>query len=335
MATVKEIKEELQFNRELTGLLEVMRDVAVFQFRALQRKKERFIKFGRLLKGFFEMVDWQKTPHHFINPRTDKLGIIMITSDEGFMGGLNLKVVNASLMEPTAGVAKLIIVGERGRRYLKEMSREFVAFSTGKRSAFDGKAAEDAGKYELALELREHIIKGVKSGEFGRVIVSYPKSISFMAQKVEIVEILPIHSLLRGRERNPSLRGRERNPSLRGREAPEAISKQEIASSAPAAPPRNDEGRASFRNDDIIIESPPEGIIEYLVGEMMLQKLLEVLEESKLSEFAARAIHLEKSSRELTEQEKHIKFQYFRVYRESIDKNTRELFSAQIIRRKR
>lgn len=304
MATVKEIKEELQFNRELTGLLEVMRDVAVFQFRALQTKKERFIKFGQLLKGFFEMVDWQKTPHHFINPRTDKLGIIMITSDEGFMGGLNLQVINASLMEPGSGVAKLIIVGERGQRYLKEISREFVPFSTGKGPAFDRKAADAAGKYELALRLKEYIIKGVKSGEFGRVIVSYPKSISFMVQKVEIVEILPIQGT-----------GDRGQGSEKTKLSPDPC---------PLYPEK-----------DLIIESPPEGIIEYLVEEMMLQKLLEVLEESKLSEFAARAIHLEKSSQELTEQEKYIKFRYFRAYHESIDKNTRELFSAQIIRRKR
>jgi len=301
MATVKEIKEELQFNRELTGLLEVMRDIAVFQFRTLQGKKERFVKFAQLLRGFFRMVNWQKTPHYFVNPRTDKLGIIMITSDEGFMGGLNLQVINSSLRKSGAGAARLIVVGERGQRYLKEISRESVAFSAKEGSAFGGKTAGDAEKYKLALELKDYIVKGVRNGEFGRVVIAYPKCISFMAQKVEITEILPI--------------------------APQASSLK----------PHVERAAWSMEcgaRDDIIIESPLEGIVEYLVEEMVLQKLLEILEESKLSEFAARAIHLEKSSQELTEEERSIKFQYFRAYHESIDKNTRELFSAQIIRRK-
>ncbi|MDD5423245.1 MAG: hypothetical protein PHT32_07510, partial [Candidatus Omnitrophica bacterium] len=86
--------------------------------------------------------------------------------------------------------------------------------------------------------------------------------------------------------------------------------------------------------DDVIVESPIDGMIEYLAEQTLLNKLVEVFEESKLSEFAARAIHLEKSTRDLTDKEKHLKLKFFHAYHEIIDKGTRELFSTQIIRRK-
>ncbi|MBL7069370.1 MAG: F0F1 ATP synthase subunit gamma [Candidatus Omnitrophica bacterium] len=285
MATVKEIKEELQFDRELKGLLEMMRDIAVFQFRTLEGKGERFVRFYQLLEKFFGMASLKRAPHHFVNPRTDRLAMVMITSNEGFMGGLNLKVINTSLSQKGAEDAALIIVGERGQRYLKEIGREFIGF----------KRADFAERYNLVLELRDYITNGIRKEEFGRVRVVYPRPLSFMVQKIEVRELLPIAK-------------ESESQRVRGAEY---------------------KGETS-----IIIESPLEEIVEYLVEVLLLQKFMEILEDSKLSEFAARAIHLEKGSRELEEKERLVLSQYFRAYHGLIDKNTRELFSAQLIMRR-
>jgi len=278
MATANEIKDELQFNGELMDILDVMKNIAVFEFRALQRKRKKFDMFAQCLKGFFGMLDVRDFPHPFIRPATDRPAIVMITSDEGFMGGLNRKVISAGLNHPGADGAELVIVGERGAQHLKEIGRPFTVFSS----------LEE--RYRLTSELTAHVIKGIKNRQFGRVVASYPRPVSFMVQQVKVIEILP------------------------------------IAGETPSAP-RNDGG-------SLIIESPMEGIIEYLAEGLVLQKLMEVLEDSKLSEFAARAIHLEESGQELAEKKKYLKFQYFRSHHEIIDKTTRELFAAQIIRRK-
>jgi len=299
MPTVRELKEDMRFNTELIELLDVMKNIAIFRFRALQRKKQRFEAFSRTLADFFEIIGRRGTDHFLMKAGIEKTCIIFITSDEGFMGGLNLRVIDRALADPRSGDALLVAVGTRGMRYLKEIGRKFTAAP-----AFSG--------YELALRLKDFIIKGAGEGLFGRVFVSYPRPISFMTQRVEITQVLPMSMLSRGRE------------------APEGI-----ASSVPAPPPRNDslkKGLAS--NDEVIIESPLDGIIEYLVEETLLVKLTEILEDSKMSEFAARAIHLESSSRELDSKKKNLRLQYFRAYHGVIDKNTRELFSTQLIRRK-
>jgi len=284
MPALNEINEELQFNVELMGLLDVMKSISVFRFRTLQAQKRIFTKFDGALKGFFGMVDLSKVRHPFINPRAEKSAILIITSDAGFMGGLNLNVIEMALGVPEAHGAEILVVGERGEHYLRDVGRKFTAFSAGS----EEKRAPDNFKerYRLAVKLKDHILGGAKRGKFGKVFVFYPKPLSFIVQKVNGIKLLPA-----------------------------------------ALPP-------SVVTSDVIIESPLEGIIDYLVEEDMLRKLIDVLEDSKMSEYASRAIHLEESTGRLQEKEKEIRFRYFRVRHELIDKNIRELFSAQVIRKK-
>jgi len=281
MKTVSKAKEEMQFNTELTDLLEVMKNIAVFQFRALQRKKESFTKFLQSVEGFFKIVDLGRVSHFFITPKSQRLAVIMITSNEGFMGGLNREVINKAVFLKGADDAELLIVGQRGTRYLREMEKKFVEFKG---------AANAEERYSLALRLKDHIVKGAREDRFGKVFISYPKPVSFMVQSVEAVKVLPAKITSHPSNDSPS--------------------------------------------EEIIIESPLEGIVEYMVEEKILQLFIEILEDSKLSEFAARAIHLERSNQQLVEEKKNLNLRYLRTRHEAIDKNTRELFSSQIIRRK-
>lgn len=282
MGHAKEIKEEIRFTSELGDLLEIMKNIAIFQFYALRRKEERFERFFDVLKDFFRMLK-RGTEHYLIGPETDKACIVMITSNEGFMGGLNFQVIQLAMEQKYFDDADLVIVGERGARYLKEMNREFASF---------GGAADAAERYELATRLKDYVMKGFREKRFGRAFVSYPKPRSFMTQTVEMVQILPL--------------------------APD-ISEQ------------------SYEKDaSLIVESPIAGIIEFMVDQFAEERLIQILEDSKLSEFSARVIHLEKSGQELTEKKRQLKLSYFRAYHEMIDKSTRELFSAQVIlKRKR
>jgi len=286
MPTATEIKGELEFNTELMDILEVMKNVAVFEFRSLQRKKKRYVVFSPAIRKFFNMFDAKGISHPFIARGPGRLCVIMITSDEGFMGGLNLQVINAGLSQPGSEEAGLIIVGVRGSQHLKEMGRDFTLFSVKKGRLPEGKAAELEERHKLASTLASYAIQEVKKGAFGQVIVAYPNPVSFMVQRAEVVELLPLSGI-------------------------------DFASSG----------------EEVIIESPLAGIIEYLTEQFVYKRLIEVLEDGKLSEYAARAIHLEESSQELIEKKKQLKFLYFRAYHELIDRSTRELFSAQLIRR--
>jgi F0F1-type ATP synthase gamma subunit len=85
----------------------------------------------------------------------------------------------------------------------------------------------------------------------------------------------------------------------------------------------------------ILLESSPHEMINYLTERRLIQLFDSIFEESKLSEFSARAIHLEEMYQNLTKQGKHLRAQYFRAQHEMIDKGTREIFASQILGKKK
>ena len=80
--------------------------------------------------------------------------------------------------------------------------------------------------------------------------------------------------------------------------------------------------------EDILLESHPEDLVEYLVYLSMGQKFFEILQFARLAEFAARTVHLEESAEKIKEIDKKLELKYFRARHEVIDQQMRELFAA-------
>ena len=282
MQSIQKIKEEMHLNADMAELMEILKGIAVSEYWALLKKQGRFKRFMEAFNGFFNILDFSSVDHPFAK-NTGKLAILMITSNEGFMGGLNTRVIETALAHPEADDAALIMVGEQGAVRLETLKRPF--------KGFEGIVLDRS--YDAARELRNYIVEEARKGTFQRLLIFYPKSISFMVQRVEELCVLPCTELFQQRE---------------------------------FPPPEEAEG--------LITESSLHDMIQYLVETWIIQKLYEIFEESKLAEFSARTVHLEESFQLLQEKGKGVRFQYLRSWHESIDKGMRDLFSAQIIRRK-
>ena len=292
MQSIQRIKEEMHLNVDMAELMEILKGIAVSEYWALLKKQGRFKRFMDAFNGFFNILDFSSLDHPFAR-HTGKLAILMITSNEGFMGGLNARVIETAFTHPEADAAALIMVGEQGAVRLEALKRPFKGFG--------GIVTE--GSHAAAVELRNYIVQEVKEGVFQRLVVYYPKSISFMVQRVEELRILPCTELFQKRSKASLLEQKKGKP-------------------------------ASEEADGLIIESSLHEMIQYLAETWIVQKFYEIFEESKLAEFSARTVHLEESFQLLQERGKSIRFQYLRSWHELIDKGMRDIFSAQIIRRK-
>lgn len=281
MKTLERLKEELEMNRSLTELMDVLKGIAASEFWTLAKGRKRFTEFIEAFDGFFQFIDFIDIQHPFVKGEGD-LGLIMITSNEGFMGGLNTRVINAALSYPGSASAELMIVGEQGASYLTSQGREFVDFP--------GIASGEC--YEAAVDLKNYIMKEGLEEKFGRLILFYPRPLSFMIQKIEQLELLPCNTIF------------------------------------------EKESEKIKEWESVIIESQVNSIIEYLVETWIVQKLFEVFEDSKLAELSARTLHLEESYQILIEQEKGLQFEYFRCRHEMVDSEMRDIYSAQIVRKK-
>lgn len=282
MQSIQKLKEELGSNLQLSGLVDVLKGIAMAKYRMLERTKEQYTQFLNTFENFFQMIDIHSGDHPFIQGG-GRLGLVIVTSDEGFMGGLNTRVINEALKSYAAGSTDIIIIGEWGARYLQGLNFQFHKFP----GVTKEKHIEDAEK------IKQFVFEKAMSRQFSRLMIAYPKPISFTVQTPKVISILPC---------------------------------REIVAHKP---------KAAVSQTDIIQEGKTSAIIEYLMDVWIRQKLLEIFEDSNLSEFAARSVHLDQSHHLLSEKTKAIRLKYFRSRHEVIDKGIRESFSSRVTRRKK
>ncbi len=272
-------------------MIQTLKNIAASQYHMLEREKERFADFMAQFTGFFQVVDMVHQDAPLVNVLTDVVGIVLVTSDSGFMGGLNAGVIQAGYdvqgLLPESQV-RYIVIGDKGAAKLSESGRDF--------KAFPGIFPET--RYEQAMEIRDYIVKEVSEKRIGKVVVVHPRPISFTQQIIDTFNLLPCGEL--------------------------------FDRSAAVAAPVGKAGMKKLIADarKVTVESKFEDMVTYLAEVWVASKLYEVFEDSKLAEFAARAMHLEESAQKLEKEHKKLKHQCFRAAHELVDKGMRESFSS-------
>ena len=181
MKILAKVKGDMDFNKQLSSLLEVLKSISVSQYKALERKIKLYDLFNTTVAGLFKFVDMPGIDHPFVRPAKKKQIVVAITSDGGFLGGLNRQVINAALAQLEDMPGKLIIVGERGKRYANEANMAFVGFP----------GIKEEYRYAQAVQLRSYIIEELIKDSIGYLKVVYPKPVSFTMQRAEVVPFLP------------------------------------------------------------------------------------------------------------------------------------------------
>lgn len=282
MIPLVKLRENLRFAKELQEMVEVLKWATASQFRGLQQKKKGFEEFKIRIEDFLSILKTCHIRHSFLTERANlPKAVMMITSDDGFVGSLNALVVNAAL-EQVSDRDELIVVGERGARYLSETQNRAFTFLPG---------ISDDITYKRAGAVRDLLIGKVLKREVGRVIVVYPRFLSLTIQRVDMVKILPCDEIL----------------------------KQEFqAEKTPSRP------------EHYLIEPTQSSVVDYLVKMWIMQKIYEIFWDSKLSECAARIIHLEGSYEESLNTNKKLMYDYFKHLHARSDKNIREIFASRL-----
>ena len=112
-----QLRRDLRFNAEFLQLIQTLKNIAASQYHMLEREKERFAEFMEQFAGFFRVVDMVHVEAPLVNVATDVIGVVLVTSDSGFMGGLNAGVIQAGYDvqgELPDEKVHFIVVGERG-----------------------------------------------------------------------------------------------------------------------------------------------------------------------------------------------------------------------------
>lgn len=174
------LKKDVQFNGDLTAAIDALKGIALAKYFALEKKLKLFNEFAKVIDGFFPLVDISKVKHPFIQAANHKTLVLMVTSDEGFLGGLNAQVLSHGIAE--AGKDGLLwVIGEKGASALRDQRIPCEGFH----------GIKDGATYALSVELKQKILKTIMNGVCGKFSVVFPNPISLAVQKVTVEKIIP------------------------------------------------------------------------------------------------------------------------------------------------
>jgi len=189
MLQLKKLRKELSFNKEISGIINVLKMVASSEFYRLQKARKALDEFMDYLQSFFQLFDIRQLQHPFLEQSSLPPAVLLITSDAGFLGKLNVDVVNAALEQctSTSMEEKLIVAGNQGVRYIEETGRNFTSFP----------GISDEIDYEEAVRLADFVFQGVLNKEFSRTVIVYPRFVSFTSWTIQVYQLLPCRFLFR------------------------------------------------------------------------------------------------------------------------------------------
>jgi ATP synthase F1 gamma subunit len=187
MGKANKIKSDLEDITELVEIIQVLKDVADTKFHELANRKDRFARFGESFVEFFRMISLSTVRHPLVSNDNQKIGIVGITSEAGFMGDLNAKTIRAIMAEKERTPnSTLIIVGRKGVDKLGKLEPGMKTFVN----------IEEVGMYEMAIRIKDYLIDQVMTDKLGKIVVVYPWSKTFNLQKPRTVKLLPCDELL-------------------------------------------------------------------------------------------------------------------------------------------
>ncbi|MFY9403009.1 MAG: FoF1 ATP synthase subunit gamma [Candidatus Omnitrophota bacterium] len=280
MIPVGKLKTNLQFNKNLGNLIEVMKLAATSQFNQFRLRREPSSEYIKLLGDFFGTLLSIGVDNDLLRPKEGLPSLlVLVSSDEGFLGELNFLLVN-SLLNTVRRNDIIACSGILGANYLKEVQIDFSYFnSPGEK--LDTKALASLRDYILNLYLKKKV---------GRVYIIYPKFVNIGAQQIEVEVILPLFQ------------------DYHARITP---------------------------IQDLLIEPNLKSVIEGWVKSWLDFRLYQIFWLSKLSEFAARIMHLEGSVQELKRINSRLNIEYFKYLHALSDKSIREITAARLINKYR
>ena len=183
MLSASPLKHDVDFNKNLGGLMEIMKLAAVSRFNQFRLYQKPAVDFLKNLEGILGYIYPLAPEHIFFRPaaRVGASAVVLVSADEGFLGELNVLLVN-KLTGLRKDNDEIIVLGNQGAQYLKELRIEFKQFNS------------ISDKLELGQmeELRDYIFELYLKQKVSRIWFIYPQFVNMSLQQTELEELLPL-----------------------------------------------------------------------------------------------------------------------------------------------
>ncbi|MFC1593848.1 F0F1 ATP synthase subunit gamma [Candidatus Omnitrophota bacterium] len=188
MGKTAAIKSDLDDVTQLVEIIQILKDVASNHFYNTAKRKQKLAEFAVSFIDFFRMVSLAETKSPLVSSETEKVAILPITSEGGFMAEMTSKVARAAVLEADKhDTQEFVVIGKKGEEKLKLLTDKKITLFTD---------VEAKGLFETTLEVKDYIIDLVKQGKIGRLYAVYPRAKTINFIKPAVVKLLPSEELI-------------------------------------------------------------------------------------------------------------------------------------------
>ena len=228
-------------------------------------------------------------PESKINPK--KIGVILITSNRGLIGGFNTNLTNTlkKYISEHELVAEFVSVGKKGREALVRMKENVLA---------------DFPKHDKAVSIKEIepisqlIVSEYLSGKYEKIVLVYTHFVSTISQKPIVKQVLPFTS------------------TNHQKDLPKTTS--DI----------HDQSRVL--HFEYTFEPSPDSVLEYLVPRILESQIYQAILESDASEHSARMVMMKNATDAATELVDDLTLAYNQLRQANITKELSEITAGRI-----
>ena len=194
MAGAKEIRTKIASVRNTQKITKAMEMVATSKMRKTQERMTASRPYSETIRKVISHIAKGNIgyQHPFLTPREiKKVGYLIVSTDRGLCGGLNINLFKATLNEFKARKDKdvsveLGIVGSKGVGFFQNIGLNIKAQVTG---------LGDKPEMENIVGLVNGMINAYREGEVDAVYIAYNRFENTMSQKPVVAQLLPLPQL--------------------------------------------------------------------------------------------------------------------------------------------
>jgi F-type H+-transporting ATPase subunit gamma len=195
MPSLRDIRRRIRSIRNTAKITKAMELVAASRLRRAQMRVTAARPYAEAMRALMaELGGISPTGGQALHPllvqrEVRTVGVLLVTPDRGLAGALNTNIIRRGteliLEEERADgrAVQVVTVGRKGQDFLVRRGRSLLGTFTG---------IIDRVRYDDVIPIARVIMDSFVNGSVDRALLVYPRFISTLSQRPEVVQLLPI-----------------------------------------------------------------------------------------------------------------------------------------------
>jgi F-type H+-transporting ATPase subunit gamma len=195
MPSLRDIRRRIRAIRNTAKITKAMEMVAASRLRRAQMRVTAARPYANAMRALMaELGGIAPSGGEALHPllvqrEVRNIGVLLVTPDRGLAGALNTNVIRRGTEvilenERSDGQSvQVVTVGRKGQDFLARRGRNLLGTFTG---------IIDRVRYDDVIPIARVIMDSFVNGQIDRAVLVYPRFISTLSQRPEVVQLLPI-----------------------------------------------------------------------------------------------------------------------------------------------